>query len=61
LSSIESQRLILLTGSCFLTTGIRKSGDIDSIFINIKSNESREEELVKLIYKDFYNEQKFHL
>ncbi len=57
LSSIESQRLILLTGSCFLTTGIRKSGDIDSIFINIKSNESREEELVKLIYKDFYNEQ----
>lgn len=57
LSSIETQRLILLTGSAFLTTGIRKSGDIDSIFINIKSNDSREEELVKLIYKDFFNEQ----
>jgi hypothetical protein len=56
LNLIESQRLILLTGSSFLTTGIRKSGDIDSIFINIKSNETREEELVKLIYKDFFNE-----
>jgi len=56
LNLIESQRLILLTGSSFLTTGIRKSGDIDSIFINIKSNETREEELIKLIYKDFFNE-----
>ncbi len=57
LSTIETQRLILLTGSSFTTTGIRKSGDIDSIFININSNESREEGLVKLIYKDFFNEQ----
>lgn len=57
LSPIETQRLILLTGSSFVTTGIRKSGDIDSIFINIGSNEPREEELVKLIYKDFFNDQ----
>ena len=56
LSTLEAQRLILLTGSSFLTTGIRKSGDVDSIFINIGSDLDREKELVNIIYNDFFNE-----
>jgi hypothetical protein len=56
LSSIETQRLILLTGSSFFTTGIRKSSDVDSIFINIKNNSDREKKLVEIINKDFFNE-----
>jgi hypothetical protein len=57
LSTLESQRLILLTGSSFATTGIRKSSDIDSIFLNIGMDTPREQELVSKIYKDFFNEQ----
>jgi hypothetical protein len=58
LSTIETQRLILLTGSSFLTTGIRKSSDVDSIFINIglDINLGREKELVEIINKDFFDE-----
>lgn len=55
LSNIESQRLILLTGSSFYTTGIRKSADIDSIFINVGSDSDREQELENLIFQDFFN------
>jgi len=57
LSTLESQRLILLTGSSFLTTGIRKSADVDSIFINIGIDTLREQELVSKIYTDFFNDQ----
>lgn len=56
LSTIESQRLILLTGSSFFATGIRKSADVDSIFINIKNSSDREKELEKIIEKDFFND-----
>ena len=57
LSTLESQRLILLTGSSFFTTGIRKSADVDSIFINIESTSiEREKELIRLVYNDFFNE-----
>jgi hypothetical protein len=59
LDTIECQRLILLTGSSLCTTGIRKSSDIDSIFINLglENNIKREQELENLIYNDFFNEQ----
>ena len=57
LNLLESQRMILLTGTSFFTLGIRKSADIDSIFLNIESNnDTREKELTELIYKDFFNE-----
>ena len=56
LSTIESQRLILLTGSSFLTTGIRKSADVDSIFLNIDETSKREKELIDIINKDFFDE-----
>jgi len=57
LSVLESQRLILLTGSSFFTTGIRKSSDIDSIFINCNIKDSkRENELEEIIYTDFFND-----
>ena len=56
LNSLESQRLILLTGSSFYTMGIRKSSDIDSIFINIKEESKREKDLENIIYQDFFNE-----
>jgi hypothetical protein len=54
LSTIESQRLILLTGSSFLTTGIRKSSDVDSIFINIGLD--NETKLVEIINRDFFDD-----
>jgi hypothetical protein len=59
LNILESQRLILLTGSSFCTTGIRKSSDIDSIFINLnlEENSEREKELENIIYNDFFNEE----
>ena len=56
LSTIESQRLILLTGSSFLTTGIRKSADVDSIFLNKDETSKREKELIDIINKDFFDE-----
>jgi len=56
LSTIETQRLILLTGSSFFTTGIRKSSDVDSIFINIKNSSDREKQLIEIINKDFFND-----
>jgi len=56
LDILESQRLILLTGSAFYTMGIRKSSDIDSIFININEDCDREKELEQIIYKDFFDE-----
>jgi hypothetical protein len=57
LNSIESQRNILLTGSSFFTIGIRKSSDIDSIFININQKNIRESELEKIIYNELFNEE----
>jgi len=56
LNILESQRLILLTGSGFYTMGIRKSSDIDSIFINIKEKSEREQELEQIIYVDFFDD-----
>lgn len=57
LNTLENQRMMLLTGSCLYTMGIRKSSDIDSIFINIKSQDPRETELANLFYKDFFNKE----
>lgn len=56
LTLIEQQRLLLLTGSCFYTLGLRKSSDIDAIFINIKQDNNREKELEQIVYNDLFNE-----
>lgn len=56
LNTLEAQRLILLTGSSFFTTGIRKSADVDSILINIGLDTDREKEIISTVYNDFFNE-----
>jgi hypothetical protein len=55
LTILEKKRLILLTGSCFFTTGIRNSYKIDGLFINTLDKNIRETELQNLIYNDLFN------
>jgi hypothetical protein len=56
LSTMESERLVLMTGSTFATLGIRKSSDVDGMMISIKNNSNAEKKLEKLVCRELFNE-----
>lgn len=57
LSQLEQTRMIIMGGSVLFSYGMRKSNDIDAVFISIGyKNNQAEEELSELLYDNFNKE-----